>query len=97
MAIKPLKAIHQHCNTCIVDERHGNGTKREQTTRCASYKCDVYGFRPLDVTEKPRGNTENPNAMSKAELEVYEANRAEKGAAFRRDLTKPNKHRRGVL
>jgi len=90
MAITPLKAIHQHCYTCIVDKQHGNGAKREQTTRCTSYQCDLYEFRPLDAAEKSRRNAEKLNAMSKAELEIHEANRAEKAAALRHNITKPN-------
>jgi len=96
MAITPLKAIHQHCYTCIVDERHGNGTKREQTTRCTSYQCNLYQFRPLDAAEKSRRNDEKLNAMSKVELETYEANRAEKAATFKRNINKPNVNIKGA-
>jgi hypothetical protein len=85
----PLKAIYQHCYTCIVDERHGNGTKREQTTRCTSHQCDLYKFRPITSAEKSRRNDEKLIGMSKAELEIYEANRAEKAIIFRQNVTKP--------
>jgi hypothetical protein len=90
MATTPLKAIHQHCYSCIVDDRHGNGTKHEQTTNCTSYQCDLYEHRPITSAEKSRRNAEKLKDMSKAELEVYEANRAEKAAVFRKNVTKPN-------
>ena len=86
----PLKAIQKKCFECIVDEQHGNGTKREQTTNCTSYQCDLYEYRPITSAEKSRRNAEKLNTMSKVELAVYEANRAEKAALFKRNVTKLN-------
>jgi len=88
MTTTPLKAIHQHCYTCIVDDRHGNGTKREQTTNCTSHQCKLFQFRPVNTAEKALRNAEKLRTMSTAELIVYEANRAAKAKKLKHRLAK---------
>lgn len=86
----PRKAIQEKCFECITDPQVGNGTKREQTTNCTSYQCPLYNFRPITLLEKSRRKDEKLNAMSKAELDVYEGKRLKKAAVFRKNISKPN-------
>lgn len=90
MTTTPLRAIHRHCFNCIVDPQAGNGTKHEQTEGCTSYKCALYDLRPITSAEKSRRNDEKLKAMSTAQLEVYEANKASKAAVFKHNVTQPN-------
>ena len=39
-------AIDGHCHDCIVDPSPGNGTALAQITRCTSYQCKLFPFRP---------------------------------------------------
>jgi hypothetical protein len=88
MSLSPLKAIHQLCFSCVVDEQPGNGTKCEQTEACTSYKCALYEFRPVTLAEKSRRNDEKLKGMTKAELATYEENKEVKAAIFRGRINK---------
>lgn len=90
MATSPLRAIHAHCFDCIYDNQAGNGTKHDQTESCTSYDCALYELRPITNAEKSRRYDEKLKSMSLAELEAYEANRAEKAAKFKLNISKPN-------
>lgn len=90
MKTTPLKAIHKHCFDCIYDPQAGNGTKHEQTEACTSYQCALYDLRPITSAEKSRRNDEKVKAMSKAQLAIYEENKAVKAAVFKHNVTNPD-------
>lgn len=83
MNATPLRAIHNHCFSCVVDSQAGNGTKHEQTEACTSYKCNLYEFRPITLAEKSRRNDEKLKGMSTVELATYEENKTVKAAIFK--------------
>lgn len=90
MATSPLKAIHQCCFDCIYEPQAGNGTKHEQTEACTSYNCALYDLRPITSAEKSRRNDERLKAMPKAELAIYEENKAVKAAVFKGRINEIN-------
>lgn len=41
------QAINAFCRACIVDDRPGNGTWRQQTQACGSESCALWVYRPI--------------------------------------------------
>ncbi len=40
------KAMDSFCRKCLVDDQPGNGSALYQITKCTTYDCDLFPFRP---------------------------------------------------
>ena len=45
-------SINAKCKECIYDPFHGCGSWRKQVEACTSYKCPLFGLRPVSRPKK---------------------------------------------